>query len=154
MQYRVEANEKFVVRTVYKVDAASEEDAEALCKSGNIAYDESEHLEYDSEWLETVSVDACVVPLPAGRLTLEFFENLAKGVEVRLYYHCFNEGNFMWRHDSTDTHGNIIGSFKYDGDNWSSLGDHYVYLYSNTARRGAGAEPLHAIKPTQSDRPL
>jgi hypothetical protein len=55
--YTVEALEKFIVRTSYTVEADSPEQAEALCKSGNAAYDESEIEEGDEEWLETVSIE-------------------------------------------------------------------------------------------------
>lgn len=55
-QYRVEALEKFVVRTVYVVEASDPQAAEAKCKAGEVAYDESSIEEGDEEWLETVSV--------------------------------------------------------------------------------------------------
>jgi hypothetical protein len=55
--YRIEALEKFVVRTVYVVKAADPQDAEAKCKAGEVAYDESSIEEGDEEWLETVSVE-------------------------------------------------------------------------------------------------
>ena len=56
-QYRVEALEKFIVRTVYIVEASDPQDSEAKCKAGEIAYDESSTEEGDEEWLETVSVE-------------------------------------------------------------------------------------------------
>lgn len=56
-RYRVEALEKFLVRTVYYVDAKTPAKAEALCKSGEAAYDEKTIEEGDEEWLETVSVE-------------------------------------------------------------------------------------------------
>ena len=56
-KYEVEALEKFVVRTTYFVEADSQEQAEALCKSGNVAYDSKSTEEGDEEWLETVSVE-------------------------------------------------------------------------------------------------
>lgn len=56
-RYRVEALEKFVVRTEYVVEAANAQQAEALCKSGEVAYDEKTTEEGDEEWLETVSVE-------------------------------------------------------------------------------------------------
>lgn len=56
-KYRVEALEKFIVRTVYAVDAESPEQAEALCKSGDVAYDGASIEEGDDQWLETVSVE-------------------------------------------------------------------------------------------------
>ena len=57
-RYRVEALEKFVVRTVYHVDADSARQAEALCRRGNVAYEQSSVEEGDEEWLETVSVNS------------------------------------------------------------------------------------------------
>jgi hypothetical protein len=57
-RYRVEALEKFVVRTFYHVEAAAnEEEAEALCKAGEVAYDDKIIEEGDEEWIETVSVE-------------------------------------------------------------------------------------------------
>ena len=58
-KYRVEALEKFVVRTVYHVEADNPDEAEALCKSGDVAYDEKTIEEGDEEWIETVSVEVC-----------------------------------------------------------------------------------------------
>jgi hypothetical protein len=58
-QYRVEALEKFIVRTIYHVDAADPEEAEALCKAGEIGYHDKEIEEGDEEWIETVSVEEC-----------------------------------------------------------------------------------------------
>lgn len=55
-QYEVEALEKFVVRTTYFVEAESPQQAEQLCKSGNVAYDTKAIEEGDEEWLETVPV--------------------------------------------------------------------------------------------------
>lgn len=54
--YEVEALEKFVVRTTYSVSAESREEAERLCKSGDVAYDSAKIEEGDEEWLETVSI--------------------------------------------------------------------------------------------------
>ena len=59
-RYRVEALEKFVVRTVYFVKAGTAEQAEQLCKSGETAYEQKTIEEGDEEWIETVSVE------PAG----------------------------------------------------------------------------------------
>jgi len=56
-RYRVEALEKFVVRTVYFVEAASPKEAETACKAGEVAYDESVIEDGDEEWLDTVSVE-------------------------------------------------------------------------------------------------
>ena len=58
-KYRVEALEKFVVRTTYFVDAKNEKEAAKLCKAGKVAYDDSEIEEGDEVWLETVSVEEC-----------------------------------------------------------------------------------------------
>lgn len=55
MHYRVEALEKFVVRTVYHVEANPRQ-AERLCRGGKVGYDEKTVEEGDEEWLETVSV--------------------------------------------------------------------------------------------------
>lgn len=55
--FRVESLEKFIVRTVYHVEATSETEAERLCKAGEVAYDESSIEEGDEEWLKTVSVE-------------------------------------------------------------------------------------------------
>lgn len=57
--FRVEALEKFVVRTVYLVEADSPAQAEAKCKEGNAAYDQSTIEEGDEQWLETVSIEKC-----------------------------------------------------------------------------------------------
>lgn len=54
--YRVEALEKFVVRTVYFVEADGPQEAEELCRSGNVAYETKKTEEGDEEWIETVSV--------------------------------------------------------------------------------------------------
>jgi hypothetical protein len=56
-KYHVEALEKFVVRTTYLVEANCPEQAEQLCKSGNVAYDSKSTEEGDEEWLETVSIE-------------------------------------------------------------------------------------------------
>jgi hypothetical protein len=56
-RFRVEALEKFVVRTVYHVEAKNRKDAEAKCRSGQIGYDDKTIEEGDEEWLETVSVE-------------------------------------------------------------------------------------------------
>jgi hypothetical protein len=58
-RYRVEALEKFVVRTFYHVEAADADEAETLCKAGEVAYDDKIIEEGDEEWLETVSVEEC-----------------------------------------------------------------------------------------------
>lgn len=58
-KFRVEALEKFVVRTIYIVKATSPEQAEAFCKAGEVAYEDKTIEEGDEEWLETVSVEKC-----------------------------------------------------------------------------------------------
>ena len=58
-KYRVEALEKFVVRTTYYVDAKDRKEAEALCRAGKVAYDDSSIEEGDEEWLKTVAVEKC-----------------------------------------------------------------------------------------------
>ena len=55
--FRIEALEKFIVRTVYHVEADSPEQAEQSCKAGEVAYDSKEIEEGDEEWLQTVSVE-------------------------------------------------------------------------------------------------
>lgn len=55
--YRVEALEKFIVRTVYMVEATDPKQAEAKCKAGEVAYDESSIEEGYEIWLQTVSVE-------------------------------------------------------------------------------------------------
>ena len=39
-KYRVEALEKFVVRTTYYVEAKNAKQAEALCREGKVAYED------------------------------------------------------------------------------------------------------------------
>ena len=56
-KYEVEALEKFIVRTTYLVEADCPEQAEQLCKSGNVAYDRKSAEEGDEEWIETVSTE-------------------------------------------------------------------------------------------------
>lgn len=58
-RFRVEALERFIVRTVYHVEAKDEAEAERRCKSGDVAYEQSTIEEGDEEWLETVSIDLC-----------------------------------------------------------------------------------------------
>jgi hypothetical protein len=68
-RYRVEALEKFVVRTVYFVSARSPQQAERECQSGQVAYDEQTIEEGNEEWLETISVleQGPTVRLPQNR---------------------------------------------------------------------------------------
>jgi hypothetical protein len=57
-RYRVEALEKFTVRTVYHdVEAPNAAAAELRCFEGKEAYDESANEEGGEEWLETISVE-------------------------------------------------------------------------------------------------
>jgi hypothetical protein len=58
-KYRVEALERFIVRTTYYAEAKSPKQAEKLCKAGKVAYDAKTIEEGDEEWLETVSVEKC-----------------------------------------------------------------------------------------------
>lgn len=58
-RYCVEALEKFVVRTIYHVNAADPDAAEKLCQSGQTAYDGMSVEEGNEEWLETVTVEDC-----------------------------------------------------------------------------------------------
>ena len=55
-RYRIEALEKFVVRTVYLVDAKSPQQAETKCRAGKVGYEQKCIEEGDEEWLKTVSV--------------------------------------------------------------------------------------------------
>ena len=56
-RYRIEAPERFVVRTVYFVDAKSPQQAERKCRGGKVAYEQKSIEEGDEEWVETVSVE-------------------------------------------------------------------------------------------------
>ena len=56
-QYRVEALEKFIVRTFYNVEAVSSDEAVKICQTGAAAYEQSSIEEGDEEWLETVSIE-------------------------------------------------------------------------------------------------
>jgi hypothetical protein len=55
--FRIEALEKFVVRTTYNIEADSPEQAEEHCRQGAVAYDTKTIEEGDEEWLETVSIE-------------------------------------------------------------------------------------------------
>ncbi len=57
MIYHVTALEKFLVQTEYEVEAESAEQAEKLCRSGEIAYDGHSIVEGDDEWIVTLSVE-------------------------------------------------------------------------------------------------
>jgi hypothetical protein len=56
--YRVEALEKFIVRTTHRVTANTPAQAEQLCREGRVSYDEKTIEEGDEEWLETVSIES------------------------------------------------------------------------------------------------
>jgi len=56
-KYRIEALERFIIRTIYLVEANSPDEAEKLCKAGNVAYEDKSIEEGDDEWLETISVE-------------------------------------------------------------------------------------------------
>jgi hypothetical protein len=56
-RYRVEALEKFLVRTTYFVEADNSDEAERLCRKGKVAYDYHQIECGDDEWIETLSVD-------------------------------------------------------------------------------------------------
>jgi hypothetical protein len=56
-RYRVEALEKFLVRTTYFVEAGGPGEAERLCRDGRVAYEKHQIEEGDDEWIETLSVD-------------------------------------------------------------------------------------------------
>jgi len=58
-QYKVEALEKFVVRTTYYVQARNRKAAEVLCRMGQVAYEDKTIEEGDEEWIKTVSVEKC-----------------------------------------------------------------------------------------------
>ena len=63
MLYRVEAFEKFIVRTVYFVEADSGKQAEERCKNGEIAYVSASIEEGDEQWIETVDIEEFVTKL-------------------------------------------------------------------------------------------
>lgn len=56
-RFRVEALEKFIVRTVYEVEAPTAQEAEQLCRSGRADYENAAIEEGDEQWLETVSIE-------------------------------------------------------------------------------------------------
>jgi hypothetical protein len=56
-RYRVEALEKFLVRTTYFVDADSPEEAEQSCRDGKVSYESHQIAEGDDEWIETLTVE-------------------------------------------------------------------------------------------------
>ncbi len=63
-KYRIEALEKFIVRTKYYVTAESPEQAEELCRDGKVAYDDQSIEEGDEDWLETVSINTVPMSPP------------------------------------------------------------------------------------------
>ena len=56
-RYRVDALEKFLVRTTYFVEATDERDAERLCREGKVAYESHQIEGGDDEWIETISIE-------------------------------------------------------------------------------------------------
>lgn len=56
-RFRVEALEKFAVRTIYEVEAQTAQAAEQLCCSGKVAYENAAIEEGDEQSLETVSIE-------------------------------------------------------------------------------------------------
>lgn len=66
--FRVEALEKFVVRTIYHVDARTPAQAEQMCRSGCVAYEEHRIEEGDEEWIETVAIEPAGDLIPARSL--------------------------------------------------------------------------------------
>lgn len=56
-QFRVNALEKFLVKTTYLVTAADAGQAERLCKDGAAAYEQASIKEGDEVWVETLSVE-------------------------------------------------------------------------------------------------
>lgn len=55
--YRIECLEKFVVRTVYEVEAETKDKAVALVKDGDAAYDNHKIEEGDEDFLGVQSVE-------------------------------------------------------------------------------------------------
>jgi hypothetical protein len=55
--FRVEALEKFILRTVYRVEAPTAQEAEQMCREGEWPYDTKEGEEGGEEWLQTVGVE-------------------------------------------------------------------------------------------------
>ena len=56
-EFCVIALEKFIVKTVYFVNAANAQEAERLCKEGEASYEQVSIEEGDDEWVETLSVE-------------------------------------------------------------------------------------------------
>jgi hypothetical protein len=55
--YCLTALEKFLVKTVYYVSAATPEQAEQLCKDGEVAYEQVTIEEGDDEWVDTILIE-------------------------------------------------------------------------------------------------
>jgi hypothetical protein len=89
--------------------------------------------------------------LPTDRaLTLADFAAIPQGQIVRLYYWCYNKGDFRWLHDRVEG-DRVFGQFCYDEErDWSELDD-YLYEYLGVVARGSGAEPVWAAPPTRCD---
>lgn len=56
-RFEVEALEKFLIRTIYYVEAANPQQAEELCRAGKVGYEYHSVEEGDDEWIETLSVE-------------------------------------------------------------------------------------------------
>jgi hypothetical protein len=55
-RYRLEALERFLVRTTYFVDADSPQEAEQRCRDGKVPYESHQIAEGNDKWIETLSV--------------------------------------------------------------------------------------------------
>jgi hypothetical protein len=56
-EFRVAAREKFIVQTVYHVQAETPDEAVRLCQGRHVAFHQSETQKRDEEWLEMLSVE-------------------------------------------------------------------------------------------------
>ena len=65
-RYRVEALEKFLVRTTYFVDADNPDKAEQSCRDGKVPYESHRIAEGDDEWVETLAVEMAEPPRVVG----------------------------------------------------------------------------------------
>lgn len=90
--------------------------------------------------------------MPEDRpLTLADMQTWPQGMEVRLYYHSTNKGDFMWRHDHVEG-DRVFGQFRYDeymvyGEaGWSKVHD-ILYEFEGVVCRGSGAEPVWLVEP-------
>ena len=78
-------------------------------------------------------------------MTIEDFQKLKRGTIVHLYYHCYNTGDFEWKHSHVEA-DRVFGQFKYKGDKqWSEIGG-YLYEFGGHVCRGSGAEPVFRRK--------